>query len=117
MHHHAMYAESKAAIPAMVRNLAPELAEGNITINAIAPSATAIRVAAYAPNYIHPALVDVPFESLMHSMSAFGRLGQPHEIAVVVAFLVSPDTSFITGITMAAAGADAHRRCEQRERS
>ncbi|MDQ0775053.1 NAD(P)-dependent dehydrogenase (short-subunit alcohol dehydrogenase family) [Streptomyces aurantiacus] len=37
VHHHALYAASKAAIPAMVRNLAPELAERNIAINAISP--------------------------------------------------------------------------------
>ena len=45
VHHHALYAASKAAISAMVRNLAPELAERNIAINAIAPGATATRMA------------------------------------------------------------------------
>jgi NAD(P)-dependent dehydrogenase (short-subunit alcohol dehydrogenase family) len=37
VYQHALYAASKAAISAMVRNLAPELAERNIAINAIAP--------------------------------------------------------------------------------
>ncbi len=101
---HALYAASKAAISAMVRNLAPELAERNIAINAIAPGATATRMAGYAPNYIHPALTDVPFDALIRSMSALGRLAQPAEIAAVVAFLLSPDASFITGTTVEADG-------------
>ena len=54
VHHHALYAASKAAIPAMVRNLAPELAERNIAINAIAPGATATRMATALQRQLHP---------------------------------------------------------------
>jgi 3-oxoacyl-[acyl-carrier protein] reductase len=105
VYQHALYAASKAAIPAMVRNLAPELAERNIAINAIAPGATATRMAiGYAANYTPPALADVPFPALLRSMSALGRLAQPDEIAAVVAFLLSPDASHITGTTIEADG-------------
>ncbi|SEP54274.1 SDR family NAD(P)-dependent oxidoreductase [Amycolatopsis saalfeldensis] len=105
VHHHALYAASKAAIPAMVRNLAPELAERNIAINAISPGATATRMATrYAADYTHPALAEVPFESLIRSMSAFGRLGRPEEIAAVVAFLLSDEASYITGATIESDG-------------
>jgi NAD(P)-dependent dehydrogenase (short-subunit alcohol dehydrogenase family) len=105
VHHHALYAASKAAISAMVRNLAPELAERNIAINAIAPGATATRMATrYSANYTPPALADVPFDALIRSMSALGRLGQPDEIAAVVAFLLSPQASYITGTTIEADG-------------
>jgi NAD(P)-dependent dehydrogenase (short-subunit alcohol dehydrogenase family) len=37
-------------------------------------------------------------------MSALGRLGQPDEIATVVAFLLSRDASYITGTTIEADG-------------
>jgi NAD(P)-dependent dehydrogenase (short-subunit alcohol dehydrogenase family) len=104
VHQHALYAAAKAAIAAMVRNLAPELAGRNIAINAIAPGATATRMAGYAPNYVHPALTEVPFPALLRSMSALGRLGQPEEIAAVVDFLLSEDASFITGTTVEADG-------------
>jgi NAD(P)-dependent dehydrogenase (short-subunit alcohol dehydrogenase family) len=100
-----LYAASKAAISVLVRNLAPELAERNIAINAIAPGATATRMATrYSANYTHPALADVPFDALIRSMSALGRLAQPAEIAAVVAFLLSPDASYITGTTIEADG-------------
>jgi 3-oxoacyl-[acyl-carrier protein] reductase len=105
VYQHALYAASKAAISAMVRNLAPELAGRNIAINAIAPGATATRMATrYSANYTHPALTDVPFDALLRSMSALGRLAQPAEIAAVVAFLLSPDASYITGTTIEADG-------------
>jgi 3-oxoacyl-[acyl-carrier protein] reductase len=105
VYQHALYAASKAAISALVRNLAPELAERNIAINAIAPGATATRMATrYSANYAHPALADVPFDALIRSMSALGRLAQPDEIAAVVAFLLSPDASYITGTTIEADG-------------
>lgn len=105
VYHHALYAASKAAIPAMVRNLAPELADRNIAINAISPGATATRMAmSYGADYTHPALADVPFETLLRSMSALGRFAQPDDIAAVVAFLLSSEAAHITGTTIEADG-------------
>ncbi|MEO8906777.1 MAG: SDR family NAD(P)-dependent oxidoreductase [Microbacteriaceae bacterium] len=105
VYQHALYAASKAAVSALVHNLAPELAERNIAINAIAPGATATAMAAnYSADYAPPALADVPFDALIRSMSALGRLAQPTEIAAVVAFLLSPDASYITGTTIEADG-------------
>jgi|SRR5271163_3336771 len=105
VYQHTLYAASKAAVSAMVLNLAPELAAKGIAINAIAPGGTATDMAAeYAEKYIHPALADVPPDKVQASMNALGRLAKPDEIASVVAFLLSPDASYITGSTLDAAG-------------
>jgi 3-oxoacyl-[acyl-carrier protein] reductase len=105
VYQHTLYAASKAAVSAMVLNLAPELAEKGIAINAIAPGGTATDMAAqYAPKYTHPALSGLPSEAVIGSMNALGRLAEPPEIAAVAAFLLSPEASYITGATIDAAG-------------
>jgi NAD(P)-dependent dehydrogenase (short-subunit alcohol dehydrogenase family) len=105
VHSHTLYAASKAAVSAMALNLAPELAERGIAINAIAPGGTATDMAAdVSARYIPPALRGVPIERVIKSMSAIGRLAEPDEIAAVGAFLLSPDASYITGATIDASG-------------
>ena len=103
--HHGLYAASKAAVSALVRNLAPELATRGIAINAIAPGGTRTDMAAEnVTNYIPPALADLPMSALTQMVSAWGRLAEPAEIAAAVTFLLSADASYITGSTLAADG-------------
>lgn len=105
VYQHTLYAASKAAVSAMVLNLAPELAERGITINAIAPGGTATDMAAeVGARYTPPALRDVPAEAVIASMNALGRLADPDEIAAVAGFLLSPDASYLTGATIDASG-------------
>jgi 3-oxoacyl-[acyl-carrier protein] reductase len=105
VHHHSLYAASKAAVNAMVLNLAPELAEVGIAINAIAPGGTATDMAAEnAEHYNHPALANVDPAAVGRSMNSLGRWAEPEEIASTVAFLLSADASYITGSTLDAAG-------------
>jgi 3-oxoacyl-[acyl-carrier protein] reductase len=102
---HTLYAASKAAVSAMALNLAPELAERGIAINAIAPGGTATDMAAEVSSlYTAPALRDVPSEKVIKASSAIGRLAEPEEMAAVAAFLLSPDASYITGATIDASG-------------
>jgi 3-oxoacyl-[acyl-carrier protein] reductase/tetrahydroxynaphthalene reductase len=102
---HSLYAASKAAVSALALNLAPELAARGIAINAIAPGGTRTDMAAEnARHYTHPALRDLPAETQTRIASALGRLAEPEEIAAAVAFLVSPDASYITGSTLAVDG-------------
>ncbi|WP_372499854.1 SDR family NAD(P)-dependent oxidoreductase [Williamsia maris] len=103
--HHTLYAASKAAVSAMALNLAPELARRAITVNAIAPGGTRTDMAAEnAARYTRPQLQDLPTETQMSLLGSVGRLAEPSEIAAAVAFLVSPDSSYVTGSTLAVDG-------------
>jgi 3-oxoacyl-[acyl-carrier protein] reductase len=105
---HSLYAASKAAVSALVLNLAPELAQRDIAINAIAPGGTRTDMAAQnGPRYLNPALrdlPDLPDDVAPRLISALGRLAEPEEIAAAVSFLVSPDASYITGSTLTVDG-------------
>ena len=101
VYNHTLYAASKAAVSAMVLNLAPELGERKITINAVAPGGTATDMAAKnSEKYVHPALKDVDAEALKKSRTSLQRQASPAEVAGTIAFLVSDDASFITGSTV-----------------
>ena len=102
---HSLYAASKAAISALVLNLAPELAARGISINAVAPGGTRTDMAEeYARRYTHPALRNLPPETLSGLVNACGRVAEPQEIAAAVAFLASPEASYVTGSTLAVDG-------------
>lgn len=103
--YHTLYAASKAAVSAMVFNLAPELGERGITINAIAPGGTATDMAKEnAKRYTPPSLQNVSPDALLKSQTSLQRLAKPEEIAAAVAFLVSDDASYISGSTLAVDG-------------
>jgi 3-oxoacyl-[acyl-carrier protein] reductase len=105
VHYHTLYAASKAAVSAMALNLAPELAEAGIAINAVAPGGTATDMAAEnGADYLHPALADVEPHKVTLSMNALGRLARPEDIADTVAFRISQEASYITGSTLDVAG-------------
>lgn len=91
----SVYAASKAAVSALVLALAQELGPRGITINAVAPgvietdmTATVIRERGEA----------------IRSQTPLRRIGQPEDIAGLVAFLVSEDGGWINGRTIRADG-------------
>jgi 3-oxoacyl-[acyl-carrier protein] reductase len=81
------YAGSKAAVEQFSQALAKELGGRGITVNCVLPGATD------TDGLVMPqAAIDQ-----MIGMTPLGRLGQPEDIAVVVAFLCSDKARWITG--------------------
>ena len=95
--HFTAYCTSKGALKMMTRNLSVELGALGITINNVAPGAieTPINKALLNdPSKLEPLLKNIPL----------GRLGQPEDVAAVVAFLASDDARYITGSTVVVDG-------------
>ncbi len=82
---HCAYGSSKWALRGLTQNAAAELAPFGIRVNAVFPGPIAT------------AMLDEATRARLAASSAFGRIGQPGEIADAVAFLVSEQASFITG--------------------
>ena len=89
--HGADYAASKGALHAWARSLAQDVAAEGQRVNVVAPGT------------IETDLVQgdsVAQRAERESSIPMGRLGQPEEVAAVVAFLVSEDSSYITGAVL-----------------
>ena len=93
-----IYGTSKAAVKAITRALAKDLAEYGIRVNAVSPGT-----------------IDTPFHNQIKSTKPevfaswknnilLGRLGQPEDVAAVVSFLVSDDAAFLTAETIQVGG-------------
>jgi 3-oxoacyl-[acyl-carrier protein] reductase len=84
----ANYAAAKAGVAGMTRALAREVGSRGITVNCVAPG--------FIETDMTRSLGEAQSAALL-SQIPLGRLGQPIEIANAVAFLASPDASYITG--------------------
>ena len=82
------YAAAKAGVAGMTRALARELGSRNITVNCVAPGFIETDMTAALPEAQQQALLgQIPL----------GHLGKPADIAHAVAYLASPNATYVTG--------------------
>ena len=84
----ANYAAAKAGLIAMTKSLAQEVAKYNITVNAVSPGFIGTEINASIPE---------KYRQQMLSQIALGRIGKPSEVASIVNYLASKESSYITG--------------------
>ena len=87
----AVYGSLKAALNRAVESLAIELAEHEITVNAIAPGATAVRDD-YSPEELRQGHLSV--------LVPLKRRGKPDDVAGLVNYIISDEAEYITGETI-----------------
>ena len=90
------YAGAKAAVDALTVGLAKELADAGVRVNAVAPGLvrTGIHAAAGDPGRLDRVVSRVPM----------GRVGEPDEIAPAIAWLLGPESGYVTGTVLRVAG-------------
>ncbi|WP_026674650.1 SDR family NAD(P)-dependent oxidoreductase [Alkalihalobacterium bogoriense] len=84
------YSTAKAAVIHFTKALAAELAPKGIRVNSVSPGF--VETPMTAGN-----LENEQFQKTIQRHTALNRIGQPHEIAKVVAFVASSDASYMTG--------------------
>jgi 3-oxoacyl-[acyl-carrier protein] reductase len=97
------YSAAKAGVRGMARTLAIELGPFNINVNAVAPGFVESRMTRSIAERTGTDYEEVKRTAAEHL--ALRRVGQPEDIAGVIAFLCSSDASFVTGQTITARGA------------
>jgi 3-oxoacyl-[acyl-carrier protein] reductase len=94
----SIYSATKAAVDSITRVLAAELGPRKIRVNSVNPGMVeteGVRAAG-----IH----ESDFRKQVEAATPLGRIGQPGDIAPVVAFLASPDAGWITGESLYVSG-------------
>ena len=92
-----VYGMSKAAENQLVRNLALELGEDNIRVNAVAPGLV-------KTDFARALLADDRMVKYFETTTPLRRLAEPSDIARVIAFLCGPDAGWLSGQVLTADG-------------
>ena len=91
----SVYTGAKAAVKSFTEVWARELGAKGITVNTVIPGATSPGMMDAAPAY----------REFFEKSSPFGRIGRAEEVASVVAFLCSPEASWVSGTHILVNGA------------
>jgi NAD(P)-dependent dehydrogenase (short-subunit alcohol dehydrogenase family) len=86
----SVYAAVKSALEAVTRVLAVELGPRRIAVNAVAPGGI---LTDFAGGYLR----DAQFQKVVVADTPLGRVGEPEDVADVIASLLSPATRWVTG--------------------
>ena len=92
----ANYAAAKAGMHGFTKALALEVARHGITVNTVSPGYLRTKMVMKVPTDI--------LESRILPQIPVGRLGEPAEVAALIAYLVSDEAAFITGANIAING-------------
>ena len=94
----AVYSATKGAVISFTKTLAREVARHAITVNCICPGPTDTRLLAQVEEF------DAKLHASLARAIPLRRLGQPRDIARLVAFLASESAGYITGQTISVSG-------------
>jgi 3-oxoacyl-[acyl-carrier protein] reductase len=92
----AAYSSSKGAVQSLTATLALELGRDGVLVNAVAPWFVEGKMMAAVPEKLRERAI---------RKSPLGRFAEPTDIASVVAFLLGPDSAFVSGQTITVCGA------------
>lgn len=91
----ANYAAAKAGIQGLAKTLALELGRYNVTVNCVAPGFIATAMTEQTAERIGVSFDD--FQEMGAAQTALRRVGQPDDVAGVIAFLCSADAAYVSG--------------------
>ena len=87
----SVYSATKASVDAITKSLAKELGPRRIRVNSVNPGMVETEGLKSA------GIAESDFRKQIEAQTPLGRIGRPQDIAPVVAFLASPDASWISG--------------------
>ncbi|MFB2553725.1 SDR family NAD(P)-dependent oxidoreductase [Ensifer soli] len=93
----AAYSASKSGVTSFTSSMALDLARDNIRVNAVCPAAIRTRM---VTGWLESTPDSEALEAAVVAKHPIGRIGQPEEVASVIAFLASEDASFMTGLSI-----------------